>query len=111
MDLKALIEQKGEDWAVAAIVDGSIGYYTPLSARMVVKAFLKGATKCWSERCIACFKGDLEVMLMDDFQRFLHLEEIQPDRVPRILNYCKEWERVDTDPLSTISMLYPTLNI
>ena len=109
-DLKTLIQEKGEDWAVAAVVDGSIGYYSPVGARHVVQDFLAGHKQCCSERCLACFGGDMAKMVRNDLERFLYVEEHQPERAARVVAFCRQWERVENPgDISGIGLAYPTL--
>ena len=111
VDLKALVREKGEDWAVAAIVEGSIGYNDPASAKRVLTAFLQGETQYWSERCMCCFDYDLGKMMRYDLEGFLRQEESLPDKVERIIAFVRQWAKRDEGPLSTIGLLYPSLGL
>ena len=111
IDLKALIAEKGEDWAVAAVVDGSIGYYDPAGAQRVVKMFMAGETKCYSERCMCCYGNDLEKMMRADLEYFLQREQHSPTQVAVVLEFVKSWAKVDEGPFSMTGLMYPSLGL
>lgn len=111
IDLKALVQEKGEDWAVAAVVDGSIGYYDPRGARRVVKQFMAGETKCFSERCMCCYGSDLEKMMRFDLESFLYREKHSPENVAKVIAFVQQWAKLPEDPLSGIGLMYPTLGL
>ncbi len=64
--LKEILQEKGEDWLIAALVDGSIGYHTPQGAKRLIESALQGETKDYCERCLAVYKGDLLRMIEYD---------------------------------------------
>ncbi len=111
LDLKALIAEKGEDWATAAVVDGSIGYYEPAGARRVVRMFMAGEKHCYSERCMCCYGNDLEKMMRADLEYFQRREQHSPDAVAKVLEFVKAWAKRPSDPLDTIGLMYPSLGL
>jgi hypothetical protein len=63
-DMKKLLDEKGKQWLVAAMVEGSIGYHTPRHAEILIERAISGETKDWCERCYACFGRDLFEMII-----------------------------------------------
>ena len=84
------LEQKGEDWVVAALVDGSIGYYGAQSARIVVEEFKRGETENYSERCIALYKCDLLSEMVHDIKYFQRREESDQKGAQKLIKRVQE---------------------
>ena len=109
---KAVVEDalnnKGELWVIAALVDGSIGYYQPNSAHITLERFKQGEIKWYSERCSACFRNNGPYMIYCDVERF---KEIDTDKQDAIIDYCKALIDADNETQLSYSMLYPTMNI
>lgn len=84
------LEQKGEDWVVAALVDGSIGYYGAQSARIIVEEFKRGETENYSERCIALYKCDLLKELVHDIKYFHRREESDQEGAQKLIKRIQE---------------------
>lgn len=108
--IKKILDEKGEDWITAAIVDGSIGYFDPKGARRRIKLYLDGERQDFCERCYALYQGDLEKMILSDISIF---EMASPDRAARVVDFCKAWEAKagDSDPLNSAGLFYPTIMI
>src|SRR5665811_1406144 len=91
IDLKKLVDEKGKEWLVAAMVEGSIGYHTPKHAEILIEKALRGETVDWCERCDACFGRDLFEMINYDIRNmpvsYTHLRahETVLDLVCRLL--------------------------
>ena len=83
MMINKVLEEKGEDWLCAALVDGSIGYYSPTSARIIVREFKRGETENYSERCIALYKCNLLKELVHDIRSFESRENYDNDGAQR----------------------------
>lgn len=109
--IEKALEEKGEDWVVAAMVEGSIGYHTPKHARLLIKRFREGEEKDFCERCIALFNCDLIDMMYYDITRFEWLEERDPEKVRRLLEFVKKVEKLDDMDQIAVSLAYPTMNI
>ena len=111
MEVLDYINKYGEMWCISAIVEGSIGYYTPEEAKRLIQEYMSGKRKCYSERCMACFGEDLERMLLHDFKWFEVLER-RGETAP-IINKVKVWmeaERNMSDIESIqVGLMYPTL--
>ena len=102
------LTEHGEDWLLAALIEGSTGYYQPKSAMNgVVEPYKRGEEVCYSERAYACFRGDLIWMLWCDVDTFnMKDPAIQQQK----LLYVK-WARGHSDEAQdSLSMLYPTMN-
>lgn len=108
-ELKNILDQKGMDWLIAAMVDGSIGYHTPRSARRLIESALQGETKDWCERCASCFAGDLLEMIGCDVRRMEYLEENSQEKVKRLIETVKQISGLSQEQQSTISLMYPTM--
>ena len=106
-----VIKEKGIEWTIAAMVEGSIGYHSPKHANSILRDFTNGKTKSYCERCSACFKEDLDAMLSYDIEIFLLLEERDPDKVQRIINFTKSISELSNEDQTTIGLAYPTTNI
>ncbi len=106
--MKEVIEEKGELWAIAAMIDGSIGYHTVNSARDHIQRYLAGEEKCWCERALATRGGSLVREVEHDLERFLWLEESNPKRVKRVLKYVEALlERSEIEQVQA-GLMYPT---
>jgi hypothetical protein len=101
------VERKGIDWCVAALVDGSAGYYWYDTAKRFVENLLKGRN--WvTERTGACFRGNAAREALFDFMNFERLEERDPERAKRIVEFVKRSAGLGTAEAWTFSALYPT---
>ena len=82
--IRSVLEDKkrGKDWLVAAVVHGSIGYYSPLGAQNCIEEYLRGQRENYSERCTSCFGSDLEKEILHDLSSF---ESLPPDKQNRVL--------------------------
>lgn len=85
-----ILEEKGEDWLCAALVDGSIGYYTPTSARIIVQEFKRGETENYSERCIALYRCNLLKELVHDIRSFENRESYDIEGAQRLIRKMQE---------------------
>lgn len=105
------LEEKGEDWVVAAMVEGSLGYHTPQHARNLIRSFREGNKEDWCERCLAMFQGNLLRMMYYDIRIFERLEEKDPERAKRIIEFVKKVEGLKPDEQIAVGLRYPTMNI
>lgn len=105
------LEEKGEEWVVAALVDGSIGYHTPNHARILIKKFKEGVKEDYCERCLALYKGDLVTMMFWDIFRFERIEKKDPKKVSRIIDFVKKVSKLDSEKQCEIGLLYPAIPI
>ncbi|MFU8767152.1 MAG: hypothetical protein ACNA7I_05755, partial [Candidatus Methanoperedens sp.] len=84
------IEEKGEEWMIAAMIHGSIGYHTPKHAKIIIARFKEGYVKDTCERCDACFGTDLIEMLDSDIQTFKRKEEFAPDKAKNLVQFARQ---------------------
>jgi len=110
-DLKKLVDEKGKEWLVAAMVEGSIGYHTPRHAEVIIESALSGKTKDYCERCDACFRTDLFEMINYDVGIMLRLEDRDAEKAARLMDTVKIISRMNSEAQMTISLAYPTMNI
>jgi len=114
-----LVKEKGKPWAIAALIDGSIGYHSVESAEQRIDALLKGEQIGACERTMCCFRGDGIVEIDHDFKYFAGRDEQTPDRIRLIVGYVEEVLKNNKKrghPRSWIeqtseSMAYPTRRI
>jgi hypothetical protein len=105
--VREYVERKGLDWCIAALVDGSIGYYWYDTAKRLIESVLNGRN--WiCERTVACFGGNSAEEALFDFRNFERLEERDPERVKRIIELVKRTANLDIPEAWTFSALYPT---
>ena len=110
-ELREILKEKGMDWLIAAMVDGSIGYHSPQSARRLIESALKGETRDACERCIACYKGNLLDMIESDVGGMRFLEKHHPEKIGRIIQIVQQLNNLTQIQQMTASMMYPTMGV
>ncbi|MDD5615029.1 MAG: hypothetical protein PHH85_02370 [Candidatus Methanoperedens sp.] len=110
-EIQKIIDEKGMDWLIAAMVDGSIGYHSPNSARMLIQRILEGETHSWCERCLACYKGDLLSMVDSDVRVFRYLETIDSQKVERLTKFVQAAGNLTPLQEMGLSAMYPTMGV
>ncbi len=110
-DLQKLIDEKGKEWLVAAMVEGSIGYHTPRHAEILIERAISGETKDWCERCDACFGTDLFEMIKYDIRIMLFLEDRDAAKAARLIDTVKIIAGMSSEAQMSVSMAYPTMCI
>ena len=108
MDLKKVIEEKGELWVISALIDHSIGYYTYSSAKSFINSVLKGLG-WYAERTVACYRGDYMKELKQAVEWFEHLEKTRPEKVKALIEFVSKTANLPWETQQTISQLYPTM--
>jgi hypothetical protein len=104
--VKEYVELKGLDWAIAALVHGSVGYHTYRSAKNLLESVLRGRN--WvCERTMACFEGNAAKEALHDFKCFEYLERNDPEYVRRLVKIIKNTEDLNTVEAWTFSCMYP----
>ena len=111
VELNSVIEKKGMDWLVAALIEGSIGYHSPKHAKILIERAVAGEVKDYCERCVACFNCDLMKMIERDVEIFEHLESRDPQRSKRFVNFAKQIASLDEEGQSLVSLAYPTMGV
>ena len=110
-ELNRVIEKKGMDWLVAALIDGSIGYHSPKHAKILIEHAVAGEAKDYCERWVACFNFDLMKMIERDVEIFERLEAQDPQRSERIVSVAKQIANLDEEGQSLVSLAYPTMGV
>lgn len=111
MDLKKILDEKGMDWLVAAMIEGSIGYHSPPGARRLIEGALAGETKDYCERCLACFKGDLLQMIECDIEGMRYIEKKNPKKFKRVMEAIKQIASLSAEGQTVAGLMYPTMGI
>jgi len=109
--IRKVVEEKGEDWVVAAMVEGSIGYHTPHHARRLIRDYLGGRKRDACERCLCCYGGNLEEMIWHDIKAFEYVEEKMPQKARKLIEVVKEWEKLDSVDATAVGLMYPTMMV
>jgi hypothetical protein len=103
------LKDRGDDWVIAAMVDGSIGYYSPHSAMLQVQRYREGETRSWCERGDALFNGDLLEEMSHDIRGLERKEETNPEGVKKLVGWVAKAKEIDSFEFNaTVSMMYPT---
>ena len=105
------LKEKGDEWVMAALIEGSIGYHTPAHARDLVERFKKGYRYDYCERCICCYNCELDTMMFFDVLSFERLEKRDPEKVKRLIEFIKKVEKLDWERQIAVSLMYPTMSI
>jgi hypothetical protein len=111
MKLKKVLDEKGMDWLVAAMVEGSIGYHSPPGARRLIEGALAGETKDYCERCLACFKSDLLQMIESDIEGMRYTEEKNPKKFKLVMDTVRQIASLDAQGQTVAGLMFPTMGI
>ena len=108
--LLKIINEKGVAWAAAALVSGSIGYYSPSKALRIIENFLK-EKKLYggAERTCCCFKGDPYAEMLFDFTCFTRTEMTRPEETKRLQEVVKALAKESTLESWGFSAAFPTM--
>lgn len=111
-EIEKALTEKGELWAIAAIVDGSIGYFDPHGARRTLGYYIVGRRQDYCERCYCLYGGDLEKMLLEDIRRWHYFEKECPESFARTMKFIEAWSKQPEEPFGgAIGLAYPTINL
>jgi hypothetical protein len=110
-ELKKILEEKGMDWLIAAMVEGSIGYHSPRGAKMLIEMALNGETRDACERCLACYKGNLLDMIESDIRCMRSLETNLPENASRLVQSMQRMSNLTQIQEMTFSTMYPTMGL
>src|SRR3990172_11026925 len=97
VELNKILEEKGMDWLIAAMIEGSIGYHSPKHAKILIERAIAGEVTDYCERCVACFNCDLMKMIERDVDIFERLEARDPQRSERIVCFSKQIAKLDEE--------------
>lgn len=103
--IKKFISERGDDAMVAALVEGSIGYFTVDHADIDIADFKRGGMKSYCERADACFKLDRVAMYVHDIGVF---NRCSPEKQSKLVELVKQLRKLDHMGQVSISMAYPT---
>jgi hypothetical protein len=104
------ISEKGVAWAAAALIHGSIGYYSPSVALRIVNDFVRNKKLYGgAERTICCFKGNPYDEMAFDFKNFKDLSSYDEPRVKRLIQVVKALAKESTIESWSFSCAYPTM--
>lgn len=92
-DVEKMINEKGEEWMIAALVYGSIGYYSPHSAKIHLDRVRKHQPD-FNERVDACFAGDSAKEMEHDTRNFTSWEEMHPHKALALIDFVKKTKHV-----------------
>jgi len=98
-------------WYIAAMVEGSIGYHSPASAEIRVRALMEDRYVMECERCSACFEGDSIAEMEYDFKVFGYLEQKNPQKAQRIMQIVDKVAKWKDNDQTGFGLMYPTLGI
>jgi len=102
------LKEKGDDWVIAAMIEGSIGYHSVEDARILIQDIKNGRTTDACERCLSCFKGDLLAMVKYDIDGF---KRVSPAKVERLIKAVQQLEKLSTVQQVTFGLMYPTAGV
>ncbi len=111
VELSTILKEKGMDWLIAAMIEGSIGYHSPKHAKILIERAVAGEAKDYCERCVACFNCDLMKMIERDVEIFERLEARDPHRSERIVCFSKQIASLNEERQSLVSLAYPTMGV
>ena len=104
--IEKTLKTKGETWIIAAMIDGSIGYHSAKHAQQLIEKYVKGDTQDHCERCLSCFKADLEAMILHDIKCFEHVPQ---DKQQKLIKFAKSTMNLTEMEQTTIGLMYPTM--
>lgn len=112
-EIRSFLLYRGVIWCIAALIEGSIGYYQYKSALIVIREFLQGLTDerflvSFRERSYACFGTDLTLEMLHDFRLFLYIEQEHPEKTANVVQYTEKSAELSSEAQWSLSMLYPT---
>ncbi|MFZ2411581.1 MAG: hypothetical protein WAW23_08430 [Candidatus Methanoperedens sp.] len=107
-EILEVLNEKGLNWVVAAMIEGSVGYHSATHAMTLIEDIKNSATTDACERCMACFKGDLLAMVKYDLDGFSHVS--QP-KVDRLVNAVSQLGKLSPVQQMTFGLMYPTTRV
>ena len=109
MNIQKALDEKGDNYVIAALIEGSIGYHTHDHAKRIVADFRNGEEKCYCERAAALYNYDLLLMVDDDVRLMQRIEEFNPDRVKHLIAFTEATSKLDSEKQETLGLMFPTL--
>jgi hypothetical protein len=108
-EVERLVKEKGLDWLIAAMVEGSLGYHSPKHARMVIERALAGETKDYCERCMSSYGTDLLAMIEIDVRNMERLEARNPGRCGDIVRDVGRMAGMSAEEQQIAGLMYPSV--
>jgi len=106
-EFRRAVEKHSKEWIIAAMIDGSIGYHSYESARIMVENALKG--RFWGcERTSACFNSDPIAEILHDVRYLEAKQRYDPEAVLRLARYVVALKELDPIAQQTAGLMYPT---
>lgn len=106
--MKQLLDSKGESWFVAAMVESSIGYYSPNMAQNRINSILQDG-RWFAERTMCCFASASEELDFD-VRCFEGREKNNPQKAEMLIKSCDiVKDCTDFAANGMLSCAYPTL--
>ena len=93
------------------MIEGNIGYHSPTSAKIRIRALMEDRYIMSCERCSAVFGNDPLEELEYDFRLFKIVEEKDPERAKRIIQIVEKVATWKSEAQTGFGLLYPTLTI
>lgn len=91
---------------LAALIEDSIGYLTPLTAQRHIESWERGDEECFCERCLFVFEGDLQKCLETAARHWGYLSQ---ERRQRLLDVVEKISTLGEMGQLTVSMMWPTM--
>jgi len=106
--MRQLLDSKGESWLVAAMVESSIGYYSPNMAKNRIKSILQDG-RWFAERTMCCFANTTDELDFD-VRCFEGLEKNIPEKAKILIKSCDAAKDCTDFAINgMISCAYPTM--
>jgi len=96
---------------MTAIINESIGYASPEHALIHIRDFKRGEKKAYCERAYCLFNCDLEEIIKRAVYYWYRCNDEQKTKLRQFAEKWKQIEENDHIKSTSISMLYPTLNL
>ena len=106
--IQKALDERGDNYVIAAMIEGSIGYHTYNHAKRLVDEFKSGEEVCYCERA-SLYDNDLLSMMDDDVRLMQRIEEYSPDKVKVLVQFAEKTSQMSNESQESISLLYPTL--
>lgn len=108
--VRTRVEKYGMLWAIAAVIDGSVGYYSFDSAERLIESVLENRFFL-CERTSAIYGCDASLEAASDFYYMEQMMKENPERAKRLMEFVERLKGLDWGEALTVSMLYPTMGI